>query len=144
MKLFLAILLSIGIAFGGCATNPGNSIESTIPNMEYDDIDVFKDGNITKVPKYIDAPASKWYSYYTKLTNTIKVGNYTNKYKLDEKITLICDIVNSKVLLLVYGNGEEVLDFYIYNGKQFPTKTTEDAAKAYMKLITKQVINTGK
>jgi len=132
----MIILISLGIALGGCATTgPGGETKSTIPQMEYQDIDVWKNGNITKVPAYMDAKSAKWYFELNKVKGNIKAGIFTNKYDVHERITLVCDVKKKQVLLLVYDNGT-TFDFYIYDGKQYPTKTTEQSAKAYMKLIT--------
>jgi len=140
-KLLIAILLSIGLALGGgwtgCAKNPG--MESTIPDMQYDEIDFFKDGKaVIKVPAYIDATSDKWMLQVYPIIGELKSAVFTNQDFLKEKVTVVVNVKQRKVFLIAYNDGATALDFYIYDGKQYPTKTTEEAARAYMKLITEK------
>lgn len=145
-KLFLAILLSIGIALSGCAgmmktgTQPDTK---TLPGVQYITMDFFSNGKLTYIPNHIRINEPIWMPNYQPMDNDFAWCHFS----IDtEKMSFFIkeSATDPKILLLIYGKidntGKPNMEFYIYDGKPYPVKTTEDSAKAYYRLKTGQEI----
>lgn len=143
-KLFLAILLGISIALGGCAGMTKNTgTVSTIPNMQYEDIAFFGDkGIVYKVPLFIGASEGKWQSDITRITTNLVSVNF---YSVDGTEYAVYVINKTKLTILTLSYMRKGLDgevnkevYYIYDGKPYPVEVNKEIFAKYLTELTAQ------